>query len=234
MDQSLGNPITINSAANGYIDVAAISAWVTAHSVTTIYVLKVYDQADAQPLSALFPSFPPTLTLNVVGGLPAISEVASGRPLVSSGSATAQAQPVTVAGIIRYNTFSNAGAAFTDGTLGFDPLIQVGAATVSQAFGGTDAGYTGVADNTFASLISVANGASSSMSVNGTITAASPVNPGTNGIGSTNKLTMLAGQDNSGVALNGMVFEIIAKAGAASSTNQGLLTTNQRAIGTGF
>lgn len=45
VDQAGANPITINIKSNGDLDAAAIASWVSAHSVTTIKVTKLYDQS---------------------------------------------------------------------------------------------------------------------------------------------------------------------------------------------
>jgi hypothetical protein len=119
---------------------------------------------------------------------------------------------------------------FTDGSFSFQPLGSVFANNRYQADGGSRIDYTGT-DNIFESIHSVNNGASSSMSINGTITSAG--DPGSNGILGGNKLT-IGGIDSGAALLNGYVFEVLVKAGAISTTNQASLTTNQRAIGTGF
>lgn len=149
--------------------------------------------------------------------------------LTTASNATAQAQPFTVSAILRNNTFSSGGILLSDGTFSIQNMVTFGAGTISQYFG-VRQDYTSVADNSWASLQSVANGASSSMSVNGTITTA-PGSPGTNGIGSTNKLTLCAGTDTGSAPLNGYVSEVIVIAGAVSTANQALMTANQRAYG---
>src|SRR3954462_605040 len=45
VDQAGANPITINILSNGRLDVASINSWVTANSVSTIKVAKLYDQS---------------------------------------------------------------------------------------------------------------------------------------------------------------------------------------------
>lgn len=45
VDQAGANPTTINITSAGDLDIAALTAWVAAHSVTTICVAKVYDQS---------------------------------------------------------------------------------------------------------------------------------------------------------------------------------------------
>lgn len=44
LDQAGANAITINLLTTGQLDVASINTWVTAHTVTTIKVTRIYDQ----------------------------------------------------------------------------------------------------------------------------------------------------------------------------------------------
>jgi hypothetical protein len=214
-------PATINSAANGYIDTAAI----TALGYSPVYVNKIYDQAGSQPL-VFNVGARPELQTNKVGGL--LAMLFSGSQLLSTGSnGTAQTQPLTVSAI---SEFTGTGLVFTDGSFSFQPLGSVFANDRYQADGGSRIDYTGT-DNIFEAIHSVNNGSSSSMSINGTITSAG--DPGSNGILGANKLTIGA-IDSGGAPFSGYVFEVLVKAGAVSTTNQALLTTNQRAIGTGF
>jgi hypothetical protein len=232
VDSGGANGLTIHSAANGFIDTAALTTWIGAHG--TAFVNKIYDQINSQHLISAGATRPP-LVLSMVGGLPAMFSDGGASPmyLTTSVAAAAQAQPLTVASIQRANTFVAGSIPFSDGTFNFDPLLVGGIASIAQNFGVFTNGYTGVADNTFGSLISVANNASSSMSVNGTITAVGG-GVGTNGIAGTNKITMASGTDAGTTYFLGYIFEIIVQAGAVSPTNQSLLTANQRAIGTGF
>lgn len=236
VDQSGANPITINILANGHLDTASIAAWVTAHSVTTIQIATLYDQSGHSPardLNTAAGGALPQLKLNFFNtNLPAIyfDGGASIGGIASAAVATAQAQPLTVSMMARFNTFAFPGQVFTDGTFGFQAASTIAAADVSQYFGTGRIDYTGVADNSWASLQSVANGASSSMSVNGTVTVAGST-PGSAGIGSTNKLTIGAGTDAGASVLNGYVFEVIVIPNAVSTTNQGLQTVNQRSYG---
>lgn len=67
VDQAGANPLTANILASGFLDATSISAWVAAHSVTTILVSKLYDQTGngrhlTQATNANRPS------LNLTGG----------------------------------------------------------------------------------------------------------------------------------------------------------------------
>ena len=85
----------------------------------------------------------------------------------------------------------------------------------------------------YQSIVSVAQAATSSICINGAAPVTAPNNPGSNGIGTTNKLTMGA-FDSGAAAYAGYIYEIIVKAGAVSAANQTALSTNQHAIGTGW
>ena len=101
----------------------------------------------------------------------------------------------------------------------------------AQLTGGSRIDYTGT-DNILESIVSVLNAGSSSMKINGgSITSSG--SPGTNGIGSTNKLTIGA-DDAGGTLLNGNVYEVIVVAAAKNSTEQNAIVANQRTIGTGW
>lgn len=78
VDQAGANPITINILTTGFVDVASINTWVTAHSVTTICVTKVYDQTGTGNhwTQATLANMP-TLTRNIINGLPAMTFASS-------------------------------------------------------------------------------------------------------------------------------------------------------------
>jgi hypothetical protein len=74
-DQAGANPLTcIAILSNGNLDVATIAAWVTAHSVTTIKVSKLYDQSgNSFHMAQATLSVMPVLTLNADGTLPLLT-----------------------------------------------------------------------------------------------------------------------------------------------------------------
>jgi hypothetical protein len=74
VDQAGANPITINILANGKLDVASISTWVAAHTVTTIKVTKLYDQTGSgHHLTQATLATMPVLTLSALGSLPGLT-----------------------------------------------------------------------------------------------------------------------------------------------------------------
>jgi hypothetical protein len=73
VDQAGANPVTIKILSNGNLDTASISAWVTAHSVTTINVAKLYDQTgNGWDVTQGTLANMPTLGLNTLGSHPAV------------------------------------------------------------------------------------------------------------------------------------------------------------------
>jgi hypothetical protein len=95
VDQAGNNPITINILSNGNLDVGSINAWVTAHSVTTITVKKLYDQTgNANHVSQTVLSQMPTLVLNVLGALPAIFYFSSSAQVLTGSTLPVAAYPI--------------------------------------------------------------------------------------------------------------------------------------------
>lgn len=104
VDQANANPITINILANGRLDVASISAWVTANSVSTIKVKRVYDQTgNARHMNQATLANMPVLNLTGFGSLPAIEVTAASSQGVSTGALTL-AQPQTWSMVFKRNS----------------------------------------------------------------------------------------------------------------------------------
>jgi hypothetical protein len=219
------NLTTVVIGSDGYVNLSGIG-------FSPIYVNKIWDQAGTQNLSFMLDATRPKLIANSVGGKPAMDFNGSGAHMNSASNATAQAQPVTVAAIGATAAFDTNRQMFTDGSGFFGPLRTGGANLIGQYLGGGAVGNYALTEGMFASLISVCNSTSSSMSVNGTI-ASSGADVGGSGIVGSTKLTM-SGTDTGGGTWDGKIFEVIIKVGAVSATDQGKLTANQRAIGTGF
>jgi len=213
---------TVYIGTNGYVDLTPIG-------FSPIYVYRIYDQAGTQDLFA--PSTTAVrvpLVLNAVGGKPAISFNNDGYYF--STATVALPQPLSIGAVIQATATS--GVAITDGTFNFQGIIVQTATTLAQYFGSGPFNYTGFALNTFFSLISVANGATSSMTLNGVVPPATR-NVGANGIGNTNKLT-IGGTDIGQALWSGPFYELIIKSGAVSDTDKTALSVNQHAIGSGW
>jgi hypothetical protein len=218
---------TVVIGANGYADLTPIG-------FSPIYVNRIYDQGTGGQ-DIFFNNGSPgrvELTPSMVGGKPAML-FSGGIWGSSTGVATALSQPLTIATVVRQNTFVQDGEIITDGSFAFQPLIfQNG--NIGQYFGVFVHGHTnGVAVNAFGSFISHANNASSTLCINGAAPTTVSGGVGTNGIGTTNKLT-IGGTDSGGALFNGYIYEILVKSGVRSAAEQTAMSVNQHTIGSGW
>jgi hypothetical protein len=96
VDQAGANQLTVNILSNGRLDVASISAWVTANSVSTIKVKRMYDQSgNTRHMNQATLANMPVLNLTGFGSLPAVVfTAASSQSLGVTGGLTL-AQPIT-------------------------------------------------------------------------------------------------------------------------------------------
>lgn len=106
-DQSFGNPITIKVLANGKLDVASISAWVTAHSVTTINITQLYDQSGNGRNLTQAGTRCPTLVLGGLGSLPVINFNPSSITQLFVGPSVTLSQPFTMTGVAQTSISSS-------------------------------------------------------------------------------------------------------------------------------
>ncbi|MFT3731122.1 MAG: hypothetical protein QM780_06810 [Hyphomicrobium sp.] len=172
VDQAGSNQITINVLSNGNVDSSAISAWVSAHSVTTIKVKKLYDQSgNGRDVSQATLANMPLLRLTHQGlGNAAIPVMDfSGVELLVSGATTLSQLTGTFSyvgrtvspiadhsGVIQAGTKS--GVSFNVGN------------TVSLYLGGSTPNTPCLADN-FHSVQTVINGSSTFTVVDGLVGA---------------------------------------------------------------
>jgi hypothetical protein len=88
-DQAGANPITIAILSTGFVNIAAINAWVTAHSVSTIKIAKIYDQTGTgNHFTQGTLANMPTLVLNALGGLPGMAFLNSGSQQLATPTLT--------------------------------------------------------------------------------------------------------------------------------------------------
>jgi hypothetical protein len=146
VDQAGANQLTINILANGRLDVASISAWVTANSVSTIKVKKAYDQTgNARHMTQATLANMPVLNLTGFGSLPAIQVTAASSHSMTTGVLTL-AQPQTWSAVFLRNS---SGAttrellAFGGSLLLFSVQnnIQLSAGTSTASIAATDAAW---------------------------------------------------------------------------------------------
>jgi hypothetical protein len=103
VDQAGANPLTVKILSTGNLDVASIATWVTAHSVTTIYITKVYDQTGGgNHVTQATLANMPQLQLNAIGTLPLILFTTIGQNLLSAASFT-QTSPMTASTVAMRN-----------------------------------------------------------------------------------------------------------------------------------
>lgn len=230
VDQAGTNQTTINILATGKVDVASINTWVTAHSVTTIKVKQLYDQAgSSRNVSQATLANMPTLLLAHPGfgnnaALPTMDFTGT-QTLVSAATGLSSATG-TFSYIARTNILGAAGGSFGG-------VIQ--ASTFGPAFSGDNGGngmvlFAGstppspsLADN-FHATQAVFNGASSFAVVDGLVNPA--VNPGANTLGSPFTL----GQLNNAFPLIGNISEIRFDTSVWTTTDCANEFANQKAF----
>jgi hypothetical protein len=220
------NLTTVNIGSDGYVDLTPLSPG----TFPTIYVQRIYDQSGAGK-DLFSQDNRAKLLLNQVGGKP-VMEFVSAQRYLSATNAVAQIQPITIGAVADLGT---GGMVMCDGTFGFQAMFASGTGSVDARhyFGTSTQGVTGVSPGTMFSVISKAQGATSSIAINGVVTT-DPGNPGTGGISGTDVLAV--GATSGGAAAwggPGRLYEII-KAGAVSNADQTALSTNQHLIGTGW
>ena len=103
VDQVGANPITIHALSSGFVDIATITAWVTAHSVTTINIATLYDQSPTgiHATQVTLAKMPPLL-LNTLNGLP-VMNIPSGTFWVETQTTTSTPNPITYSMVAKTN-----------------------------------------------------------------------------------------------------------------------------------
>jgi hypothetical protein len=215
------NLTTVFIGSNGYVDLTGIG-------FSPIYIQRIYDQVGSQDLFWNTGNRSQLIT-NAVGGKPSIS-FTTAEFYSTSANAVVLAQPISMGTV--FQTSSGSGIVMTDGTFNFQG-IGFGSTFLNQYFGAGPFQYTTFATNTLSSVVSVANGATCTMWLNGTVMSPTTRNHGTNGIGTTNKLT-IGGTDSGNSLWAGHLYEFIIKSGVVSDADKTALSTNQHAIGTGW
>lgn len=230
-DQAGSNPLTVNILTNGNLDVATISAWVTAHSVTTIRIAKLYDQTGSgshRDLTSVGSTVShPILTLSAIGSLPGMTFDSSLNEQLLSSATYTTSQPFTQMAAAKANAVGSSIRAI----IGFENTALL-ASDSSAALVEVDAGsnlfiFTMVPAQ-FYSYGGMYNGASSAASFIGSNTNNTTGNAGTNAPSGT-KIEM--GYDTGGTlgnAFDGVTLEAGIWPGDKSSSF-GAMATNQRA-----
>jgi hypothetical protein len=234
VDQAGAHPITISALANGKANVAAINSWVTANSVTTVYVVKLYDQSGhgmhmANSTIAPTAAAAPRLTVNAFNGLPAVkfNNSASPNDRLDSITLYARSQPFSMSAVsIRTGA---AGYVSILASAGASPsfLYNSGANQV-VLYGGNVAPIVTASDGALHALQAVFNGASSNITVDGV--AGTPADCGSSVFGG-NALTI--GQFG-GASLDGSICEVGVYSGDFTSSITALNSNQHGANGYNF
>lgn len=227
VDQAGANQVTINILSTGLVDLASINAWVTAHSVTTIRVAKLYDQSgNLRHCSQATLANMPILLLSHPGlgnaALPVMDfKTASAQKLVSGATGLAQAT----------GTFSVISRQSCLATGAFGGVLQCGSQFgVCHTSNGGITMYTGsvpnnaAQDEIFLGYQAVFNGASSFACINGVVGPA--VNPGASNLGT----PFTIGTINAANPLTGQIAEIRFDASVWSSADCVAESANQSAF----
>lgn len=180
VDQAGANAITININSSGNLDVSAITAWVTAHSVTTILVTKVYDQQGTNHMNQVALGSMPALILSAFGSHPAISVDAATPRFITGGSVT-QAQTFTQSIVSRQVTAGGLGQVF--GNSAASPGVFYNGANTAVIWAGGSFSSVTASDSTPHSITGFYNNTSSSIAIDGGAPTGS-LTPGTDGFSS--------------------------------------------------
>jgi hypothetical protein len=227
VDQAGANAITINVLSTGFVDIAAITAWVAANSVTTIRVNELYDQSGAgKHATNATLSQMPQLSLSALNGLPVMTFTSARGDRLNTAASFTQAQPISLMGVAKRT------ASFTteQGILGATPTqldIMFGTATDVAS---TRAGSTisrAASNSNWHTIMGILNGASpnSIVVVDGTATT------GSGGSNSLSAVGLRIGRSSGGATLDGQIAETGIWPSAFNGTQYGDLSTNARSAG---
>lgn len=222
LDQAGANAITIHLLTNGKLDTASISAWVTTHSVTTICVTKLYDQASTNHMTqATLANMP---TLNITGGpggnTPALIFVGSSSQTLAALSSN-QAQPVSLSAVAeRTGAFTSFGTVISYG--GTSDFGFNSATNTAYIYAGAVVTATAT-DSAWHAMQGLLNGATSAIYIDGTNTGSLSAGTTATGGGNTTIGVGLGGH------LTGSASEFGVVAGDASA-NFSAVNGNQHAF----
>jgi hypothetical protein len=228
VDQAGANTTTINILSDGTLDVASIATWVSANSVTTIKVTKLYDQVGTKHASQATLATMPELVLGPVTGLTSTRPAmvfANAQALVTA-TAPNVAQPLTFSSV-SIRTSGTIDVGMMAGDTGNDAEMIYRGSNVAGVFAGGSVATQSQTDNSWHSFHGVFNGASSLLNVDGS--SGSTASAGTNGLPDAHQLRI--GRDSfqpSGSWLTGRINEAGVWPSALSGTNMTDLYNNQK------
>ena len=224
VDQSGANPITINILANGFIDITSINSWVTAHSVTTIKVKRVYDQTgNGRHVNQATVANMPTLTMSAISGIPALTFNSVAGTWMDGTTTIAASSPCTISGVFK-RTGSFTIASFFAGDAAITAGIGFGAsANTSMANFGT-VQTQAATDNVWHAIQGVGSATVGALNTDGTDTG--NINTGTNNIPNSARI----GASGAGIFVDGLMTEAVMYSSGLNATQRGNLNTNQHGL----
>lgn len=180
VDQAGANALTVNCTTSGDLDVAAISAWVTAHSVTTIKIAGLRRQNSAS--NALLDMAQgtlanmPVLVLSGIGSKPVMRFTGASSHYLRNGQSglSTQTPPISLGFVAKHTDPGNWGFVYgstaNDWAMGWSGNFGATDTAFVAWQGGSNYEPTPFADNVMKGLGVTINGASSKANLNGTAT----------------------------------------------------------------
>ncbi|MDA9521637.1 hypothetical protein XI06_15110 [Bradyrhizobium sp. CCBAU 11434] len=222
VDQAGANQITINILSTGFVDVASLNAWISAHSVTSVCVKKLYDQSGngrdvVQATLANMPRL--VLSATPLGTLPVLDGTSGTTCYLQTASTFSISQPMTYSAVQkRTSGTANGGsigaangATFAGCGTGANLAMASAGAQVTKA----------ATDNAWYALQALVNTTSSALNVGGSDTAG--LSMGTQTWASTNMRLLRAGS----LQFMGHVAEVGMWTVTSTATDRNNLYANQ-------
>jgi hypothetical protein len=226
VDQAGGNQQIFNILSDGTLDVASIQTWVTANSVSTIKVNRIYDQVGSVHLEQATLANMPVLVLSgnpdLASNRPAIQFTGSSSQVLTTGSYPSTNQPISYATVAQRVGTANGGILSGNGG---EPELSFGPGAANQVFvfANNTPATQAATDSAFHGIQGVFNGASSVANVDGT--SGSTANAGSTGI--------VASQFRMGIRFSDYLTGYVCEGGvwtvAFSGGDMTSLNTNQQA-----
>lgn len=227
VDQAGANSLDVVILSNGNLDVASVSAWITANSVSTTRISKLWDQSGSGfHLTAPTLAKSPVLTLSSLGAFPGMTyDFFAPSTLTSSAGVATLAQPFTMSAVANHTANNGNDFILADTTgIGIGSAVTVGKLFVS---GGNVPLEANGSDSSPHAMQALVNNAAASMYVDGSLTSGSGI--GTSGW-SSSTLTSGAAVGNQ---YNGVIYEFGAWA-TDKTANNSTMNSNQHTYWNNF
>jgi hypothetical protein len=190
VDQAGANGLTVNILSTGALDVASVSTWVTANSVSSIKVKQIYDQVGTRHLKTAGAGGTlaqmPTLVLSgftgTTGPQPVVRFSDTNPQSMDAASSLAQAAPFTTYAVAKRTSGTGTDAVYGGTVVGTVLFTSANTAALFNGGSTTNFGSGSVTDNQFWTLQGMfSSSASSAIGAYGATTV-SGLNPGTGAI----------------------------------------------------